>query len=211
MVHLSKPYTDRGRKKKICLLSLALSQVFFALGLSFSFPPVEAQELAQLKQIKLTDKLVQGYITAQKDLEPLSNQDTGEEEDLMETLQPKMEEIAVKNGFEDLKELQIVGSNISYILYGIDRKTGAYTEAVDKMKMELEALKADTSIPEEDKKYAIEALNNDISNAQPLQFKENIEVVRKYLAELDALTFDGAGESLPEYDKNRDALEEDNE
>jgi len=84
------------------------------------------------------------------------------------------------------------------VLDGLDRTTGAYTDPVEKMKLELENIKADSSIPDEDKKLVIEDLNQEIAAAKPLQFKENIEVVKKFQADLEKLAVDGAGESRPE-------------
>jgi hypothetical protein len=84
------------------------------------------------------------------------------------------------------------------VLDGLDRKTGAYTDPVEKMKLELENIKGDASIPEDDKKLVIEDLNQEIAAAKPLQFQSNIEVVKKFQPELEKLTVDGAGESQPE-------------
>lgn len=176
----------------------ALSLLFTA-GLVLSVPTgAAAQELEELKQVQLTDAHVKGFLEAQKDLQPLSSKllEGGEKPD--DTLIAELEAIAKKHGFASFEEMEVVGANISLVLDGLDPATGAYTDPVEKMKLELENIKADTSIVEDDKKLVIDDLNQEIAAAKPLQFKDNIEVVKKYQNELETLAVDGAGESQPE-------------
>jgi len=160
--------------------------------------PVAAQEIEELKQIELTDKQVGGFISAQKDLQPLSAKllEGGDKPD--DALKGDLDTIAKTHGFADFDEMEIVGANISIVLDGLDPETGEYTDPVEKMKLELENIKADASIPEDDKKLVIEDLNQEIAAAKPLQFQSNIEVVKKFQPDLEKLTVDGAGESQPE-------------
>jgi hypothetical protein len=109
----------------------------------------------------------------------------------------ELEAIAKKHGFASFAEFEDVGANITIVLDGLDRATGAYTDPVDKMKKELEEIKADESIPAEDKKLAIDDLTQEIQSAQPLKYKGNVEVVKKHVAELEALMPEEGGESVP--------------
>lgn len=174
----------------------ALSAV--ALGFAALAGPAAAQDVEELKQIELTDKQVSGFIAAQKDLQPLSNKllEGGDKPD--DSLKGELDSIAKKHGFADFMEMEVVGANISVVLDGLDPKTGGYTDPVEKMKLELENIKSDNSIPEEDKKLVIEDLNQEIAAAKPLQHQGNIEVVKKFQPELEKLTVEGAGESRPE-------------
>jgi hypothetical protein len=140
-----------------------------------------------LKQMQLTDKQIESFIAAQQDFAPLASKllEGGEKPD--DSLTAELETIAKKHGFASFAEYEDVGANISIVLEGLDRKTGAYTDPVDKMKKELEDIKADSSIPEEDKKLAIDDLNQEIAAAQPLQFKDNIEVVKKHRDAIERL------------------------
>jgi hypothetical protein len=160
--------------------------------------PLLAQEMEELKQIELTDQQVAGFIAAQKDLQPLSSKllEGGDKPD--DALKGELDAIAKKHGFGSFLDMETVGANISIVLDGLDRKTGAYTDPVEKMKLERENIKTDPSIPEDDKKLVIEDLNQEIAAAKPLQFQGNIEVVKKFQPELEKLTVDGAGESQPE-------------
>lgn len=176
-----------------------VAAAFLVSGISLIAPgQVAAQDVEELKQIELTDKQVSGFIAAQKDLQPLSSKllEGGDKPDA--ALQGELDGIAKKHGFESFLDMETVGANISLVLDGLDRTTGAYTDPVEKMKLELENIKKDASIPDDDKKLVIEDLNQEIAAAKPLKFQSNIEVVKKFQPELEKLTVDSAGESQPE-------------
>jgi hypothetical protein len=177
---------------------MAIASAALVMATAMGTNPLSAQEVEELKQIELTEKQVSGFIAAQKDLQPLSAKllEGGDKPD--NTLKGELDGIAKKHGFENFMDMEIVGANISLVLDGLDPKTGAYTDPVEKMKAELENIRSDSSIPEDDKKLVLEDLNQEIAAAKPLQFQGNIGIVRKFQPELEKLTVDGAGESQPE-------------
>jgi hypothetical protein len=146
----------------------------------------------------LTDQQVTAFIAAQKDFAPLASKlvEAGESPD--EALTKELEDIAKKHGFASFAEFEDVGANITLILDGLDRSSGTFTDPVEKMKKELEDIKADDSIPPEDKKLAVDDLTQEIAAAKPLEHKGNVEVVKKHVAEIEALIPEEAGESGPE-------------
>lgn len=166
--------------------------VGFAAGLSAG---AWAQEL---KQIELTEQLVTSFIAAQKDFAPLASKlaEGGETPDA--ALTKELDEIAKKHGFSGFPEFEDVGANITIVLDGLDRTSGTFTDPVEKMKKELDDIKADATIPADDKKLAIDDLTQEIAAAQPLKFKGNIDVVKKHIDEIEALIPEEAGESGPE-------------
>lgn len=141
----------------------------------------------QLNQIKLTDKQVEGFVAAQADFAPLAEKlrEGGEKPD--PSLATQLEDIAKKHGFKDFAEFEDVGANVAIVMDGIDPKTGTYSDPVEKMKKERDEIKADASIPESDKKLALDDLDQEIAAAQPLQFKENIEVVNTHRSAIEKL------------------------
>jgi hypothetical protein len=153
------------------------------------------QEMEEMKQIQLTDQHIRSFIAAQKDLQPLSSKllEGGEKPD--DALINELQAIATKNGFKDFEEMEVIGANISLVLDGLDPDTGDYIDPVGKMKLELANIEADDTIPEEDKKLVIEDLKQEIAAAKPLQFRDNIEVVRKFQSELETLVSDELGEA----------------
>jgi hypothetical protein len=176
-------------------LTRQLQTLFLAICAGFvGGAGVAAQEITQ---IELTDKHVSSFIDAQKDFAPLAGRllEGGEKPDA--ALTKDLEEIAKKHGFASFAEFEDVGANITIVLDGLDRSTGAYTDPIDKMKKELDEIKADDTIPAEDKKLAIDDLTEEIAAAKPLKFKDNVEVVKKHMAELEALMPEEGGESAP--------------
>ena len=151
--------------------------------------PATAQSPVQpaVKQIKLTEKQVQGFIAAQKDMSKVLEKIQGATADqLPPQLQAELEAVAKKHGFKDFSDYDDVVDNISMVMAGIDPKTKAFTEPAVAIKKEIEALMADKSILESEKKQLLEELNESLKAAQPIQFPNNIELVKKYYDQIDA-------------------------
>jgi hypothetical protein len=160
----------------------ALFSALLALAL-FDHGAATAQEA---KQIKLTEKHIQGFMAAYEDIAKLydgANSDKPED--------PKVEAqaaaVAKKNGFASLAEYDDVLTNITMIMSGIDPQTKKFTEPPEQIKKEIAALKADKSVPEAEKKEGLAQLEAALKNARPIQFKENIALVLKYFDRLAPL------------------------
>jgi hypothetical protein len=161
--------------------SIALAAVL-ALGVGFSASPSHAQDV---KQIKLTDAQVVGFIASQKDLVALSSkiQAAGDKPDA--ALQAELEAVAKKHGFANFSELDDVAANISIVMAGLDQATGTFTDPIEALKKELEDVKADATIPEADKKQLVEELSEAIKTTPTLTNKDNVEVVKARRAEIE--------------------------
>jgi hypothetical protein len=160
-----------------------------SLGLLFSallalalFDP-GAAPAQEVKQIKLTDKHMQGFMAAYEDIAKVYD---GAESDKPED--PKVEvqaaAVAKKHGFASLAQYDDVSMNISMIMSGIDPQTKKFTEPSEQIKNEIAALKADKSVPEAEKKEGLTQLEAALKNSRPIQFKENIALVLKYFDQL---------------------------
>ena len=138
-----------------------------------------------VKQMKLTEQQVKGFISSQKDLAGMASkiQAAGEKPD--PALQAELEDIAKKNGFTNFAELDDVAANISIVMTGLDPQTGNFTDPVEALKKELEDVKADASIPEADKNQLVEELTEAIKTTPVLQNKENVELVKTHRAEIE--------------------------
>jgi len=135
-----------------------------------------------VKQIKLTEKLIQNFMAAYEDMAKLYDGADSDKPD------PKVEAqaaaLAKKNGFSSLTQYDDVSPNITMIMSGIDPQTKKFTEPPEQIKNEIAALKADKSVPEADKKEGLTQLEAALKNARPIQFKENIALVLKYFDQL---------------------------
>jgi hypothetical protein len=159
-----------------------LAALFSALLALAVFSP-GAATAQEVKQIKLTDKHIQGFMAAYEDIAKVYD---GAESDKPED--PKVEAqaaaVAKKHGFASLAQYDDVSMNISMIMSGIDPQTKKFTEPPEQIKNEIAALKADKSVPEAEKKEGLTQLEAALKNSRPIQFKENIALVLKYFDQL---------------------------
>jgi hypothetical protein len=137
------------------------------------------------KQIKLTEKHIQGFIGAYKDMMKLYESANPDKPD--PKVEAQAQAVAKKNGFASLDEYDDVSFNISMIMSGIDPQTKKFTEPPEQIKKEIAALKADKSVSEAEKKEDLAQLEAALKAAKPVQFKENIALVRKYYDKLAPL------------------------
>jgi hypothetical protein len=149
--------------------------------------PPPAQE-APVKQMALTEKQIEGVLTAQKDMDAIT-------EKLPENAKPdpkitaQLEAVAKKNGFASYDEYNDVVANISMVLGGFDPATKKYVGSDAVMKAQIAQVQADKKMSPKDKKEALADLNEALkSPAPPIENKGNIDLVAKYYDKLaDAL------------------------
>jgi hypothetical protein len=161
-----------------------LSALFSALLALALFDP-GAAAAQEVKQIKLTEKHIQGFMAASKDMARLYDGADPDKPD------PKVEAqagvVAKKNGFASLAEYEDASMNIAMIMYGIDPQTKKFTEPPEQIKKEIAALKGDKSVPEAGKREGLAQLEAALKDAKHVQFKENIALVLKYFDKLAPL------------------------
>jgi hypothetical protein len=162
--------------------------VLFSALLALALFDPGAATAQEAKQIKLTEKHIQGFMAASKDMAKLYASANPDKPD------PKVEAqaaaVAKKNGFASLDEYDDASMNISMIMSGIDPQTRKFTEPPEQIKKEIAALKADKSVPEAEKKEDLAELEASLKTAKPIQFKENIALVLKYFDKLAPLMQD---------------------
>jgi hypothetical protein len=153
------------------------------LGLALFDPNMgNAQEV---KQIKLTEKHIQNFMTISENMAKLSE---GANQDKLDAeLEAQAEALVKRNGFANLAEFDEVSMNISMIMSGIDQQTKRFTEPPEQIKQQIAALKADKSLPEAQKKEDLAQLEAALKDAKPIQFKDNIGLVLKYFDRLTEL------------------------
>jgi hypothetical protein len=162
----------------------ALFSALLALAL-FNPGAATAQEA---KQIKLTEKHIQGVMAAYEDMAKLYDGVNSDKPD--PKVEAQAEAVAKRRGFASLAEYDDAWMNISMIMSGIDPQTKKFTEPPEQIKKEIAALKADKSVPEAEKKEDLAQLEAALKTAKPIQFKENIALVLKYFDKLAPLMQD---------------------
>jgi hypothetical protein len=164
--------------------SLALFSAFLAFAL-FQQPGVASAQ--PVKQIKLTDKQVQGLIAAYKDMGVLVAKIPQDSDKIDPKLQAQFEATAKKYGFASYAEYDDVFNNVSLVMSGIDPQTKAFTEPPEALKRQIAEVQADKKMSKEEKKQALEDMNEALKDAKPVEFKENVALVTKYLDKLGAI------------------------
>lgn len=89
------------------------------LALALFYPGAATAQ--QVKQIKLTEKHIQDFMAAYKDVAKLYESANPDKPD--PKLEAQAEAVAKKNGFESLAEYDEVSTNITMIISGIDPQT----------------------------------------------------------------------------------------
>lgn len=153
----------------------------FAAAVTLAMPAL-AQDA--MKQIQLTEKQVQGYIAAQKDMAALSEkmQDNSKPD---AKVQQQMEAAIKKAGFKDFNEYGAVADNVQLVMSGVDPDTKSFSEPKAAIQKEINEVKNDKSMSADEKKQALAELNEALKTAEPVKFPGNVTLVKKYYDQLD--------------------------
>jgi len=139
-----------------------------------------------LKQVALTDKQIEGVISASREMDAIT-------EKLPDNAKPdpkviaQLDAVAKKNGFASYEEYNVVLDNISIVLAGFDPVSKKYvgTEAV--IKSQIAQVQADKKMSPKEKKDALAELNQALKAPEPpIENKGNIDLVAKYYDKLAA-------------------------
>jgi hypothetical protein len=160
-----------------------LGALFSAL-LAFVLLDPGAAIAQEVKQIKLTEKHIQGFTAASKDMAKLYDGADPSADKPDPKVEAQAGAIAKKSGFASLAEYEDASMNIAMIMYGIDPQTKKFTEPSEQIKKEIVALKDDQSVPEAEKREGLAQLEAALKDVKPVQFKENIALVLKYFDKL---------------------------
>jgi hypothetical protein len=155
---------------------------------AFACLPTLAPAQSALSQIKLSEKHVEGFIAAQKDVSAAVEKMQGvtSSDKPRARFEAELEAATKKHGFKNFAEFEAVAANISMVMAAIDPQTKSFTDPQSAIKKELDDVAADKTIPDSEKKQLIEELKEALKSAQPIAFPGNIELVRKYYEKIDA-------------------------
>ncbi len=176
-------------RNAILAVAVVALGVGFVVGLGLTAPVMAQQPAATdeaFKQVQLSDKLIQGFISAQKDMAVMAQKSGAQPTDKPDPkVQAELETIVKKHGFGNFIEFDDVAFNISMVMGGLDPQTGTFTDPISSIKKEIEDITADKTIPDKDKKQMLDELAEALKNTPPLKFPENVETVKKFRAEIE--------------------------
>jgi hypothetical protein len=151
--------------------------------------PAAAQAAPQpqpVKQLALTDKQIEGVLTAQKDIDAITAK-VPDDAKPDPKVAAQLEDAVKKNGFASYEEYNDVVDNIGMVLAGFDPATKKYvgTEAV--IKAQIAQVEADKKMAAKDRKQALDDLHEALKTPAPaIDNKANIDLVTKYYDRLAA-------------------------
>lgn len=171
----------------LTVLCLAGSLATFATESAFAQAKEAAPTPGQppaLKQIPLSEKQIQGVLSAQKDMNAITDK-------LPDNAKPdpkivaQLEAVAKKNGFASYDEYNTVMDNISLVLSGFDPATKKYVGGEAVIKSQIAQVEADKKMSAADKKQALADLNVALKSLEPpIENKSNIDLIGKYYDKL---------------------------
>ena len=161
------------------------------MAVVFANLPTNAPARVVVTQIKLTEKDVEGFIAAQKDMSAV-----------VEKMMPgavfsssanaryeaELKAITKKHGFKNFAEYEAVATSISLVMAAIDSQTKVFTNPPTAIQQELEDVTAAKNIPNSEKKKLLRSLTLALRAARPIQFPTNVELVQKYYDKIDVTT-----------------------
>ena len=162
--------------------ALALAHFSTAAMAQAPLPPTT------VKQIKLTEKQIQGFIAADKEMRAVTDKMPSATSDKPDPkTQAALAAAAKKQGFKDFNEYEDVAANIAMIMAGIDPQTKTFIEPQLVIKKEIEDIQNDKSMPDKDKKQALDELNEALKAAERVEFPSNVDLVKKYFDKIEAV------------------------
>jgi hypothetical protein len=102
-------------------------------------------------------------------------------------IQAQLETIAKAHGFKDFAEYDAVAANVGMVMANIDPQTKEFTDLPTTLKQEIAEVQADKAMPAEEKKQMLEELGTALKNAKPVENPGNVELVKKYYDQIDAM------------------------
>jgi hypothetical protein len=163
-------------------VSSALAQPRPAAAPPAAAPATPAED-APIKQIALTDKMIENALAANAEINPIL-------EKLPDDTQPdpkvlaQLDAVAKKHGFASYGDYNDVTDNINLVMSGFDPETKTYVGQEAVLKKEIAQVQADKTMPAKDKRETLSELNEALKSTTPIQFPGNAELVAKYIDKL---------------------------
>ena len=160
-------------------LAQGKQQMAPAQGKQQMAPPAAAGQAPAVKQIALTDKQVEGVISADKDVYPLMSKmpKSGKPDP---KLTAQLESTVKKFGFASFDDYNTVVDNISLVMAGVDSTSKKYVGNAAVAKAQIAEVQSDKKMSAKDKKSALDDLNQAAKAPDPtIDNKGNIDLVVK--------------------------------
>ncbi len=147
--------------------------------------PQQPQQ-ASANQVALTAKQIEGFIAAQKDITAITKKIPAASTKPDPKIGAQLDGTAKKYGFKSFVEYDDVASTIALVMSGIDPVSKSFMEPRQAIQQEIGEVTADTSIGKAQKAKMLQDLNRALKDAQPVQHRGNIDLVKSYFDRIEA-------------------------
>ena len=164
-------FTHLAREGRMTVI-IGRRELLAALGGAAAWPLAASAERATrvtpVKQIRLTERQIQGFIAAQKEMAVVA--EFGQRDPRLQT---ESDTVANKNGFKDFAEYDEVAANILMVFAGIDPQSKQYTDPQTATKKEIAEIVADKTISKRQRKELLNEFEKRLNAAQPIERVQN--------------------------------------
>ena len=168
-----------------------LRPTIVVMAVVFASLPTNAPARVAVTQIKLTEKHVEGFIAAQKEMSAVVEkmmQSAVFSNSANARYEAELKAVTKKHGFKNFAEYEAVADSISLVMAAINSQTKVFTDPPTAIRQELEDVTAAKNIPNSEKKKLLRSLTLAMRAARPIQFPTNVELVQKYYDKIDVTT-----------------------
>lgn len=137
-------------------------------------------------QVALTAKQIDAFIAAQKDIAAVTKKIPASSTKPDPKIGAQLDGAAKKHGFAGFGEYDDVAGTIALVMSGIDPVTKAFVEPKEAIKQEIAEVNADNAISKAQKTKMLQELNRALKDAQPVQHRGNIDLVKSYFEKIEA-------------------------
>ena len=137
-------------------------------------------------QVALTAKQIEGFIAAQKDITAITKKIPASSTKPDPKIGAQLDGAAKKYGFKSFGEFDDVAGTIALVMSGIDPVTKTFLEPKEAIKQEIAEVNADKAISKAQKTKMLQELNRALKDAQPVQHRGNIDLVKSYFEKIEA-------------------------
>jgi hypothetical protein len=162
-----------------------------AMAVAFASLPSSVLAQVPTMQIKLTEKHLEAFIAAQKDMSAVVEkmmENTVSSNVANARYEAELKTVTKKHGFRNFAEYEAVAANISLVMSSIDSQTKIFIDPPTALKKELEDVSAAKDIPAHERKQLLRSLTLALRAARPIQFPSNVELVQKYYDQIYVTT-----------------------
>lgn len=170
-------------------MSIVVKAVFASalLTLSAAAAVPQSEPSFEIKQVRLTEQHIRGFVEMQKVLAEMAKTIDTEEKAREQNIAARLEDLAKQNSFGSFENFDVVASNITLVISGIDPDTGKYTNPKELMRADIADINKDTTLTDDERAELVKDLEEAIRTTPEVEFPENVELVRKFAREIEGV------------------------